>query len=151
MRESGPAFFTALVIHALAMGFVVGINIALSLRLTGFANAIPLNPLHKFYPLHWLCVALIIVSGLALLLAYPAKALTNPVFYIKLVALSLALSISYYFQIQLRQQIAGAHSILHSKLVVNLAFLTLILWVITITAGRFLAYTNSVLLASHLL
>ncbi len=128
------------------MGFVVGINIAISLRLTGFAASIPLAPLRKFYPLHWWCVGLIVLSGIGLLLAYPAKALTNPVFYVKLLALTMALLISRYFQNFLAHPDTAAT---HNRLIVKLAFLTFLLWIITITAGRFLAYTNSVLLASR--
>lgn len=128
------------------MGFVVGINIVISLRVSGFAATIPLNPLQKFYPLHWICVGLIVISGLALLTAYPAKALTNPVFYLKLIALTIALLISRYFQLQIARDHFPVNS---EKRYVSLALLALLLWIITITAGRFLAYTNSVLLASR--
>jgi len=132
------------------MGFVVGINIAIGLRLVGVARAIPLQPLRKFYPLHWACVGIIIISGIALLTAYPAKALTNPVFYLKLTALTVALLISRHFQnwmasTSARNELPGEPN----AQIVRLAYLTLLLWVITITAGRFLAYTHSVLLASR--
>lgn len=35
MRESGPAFFSSLVLHSVAMGFVVGIHVATDLRILG--------------------------------------------------------------------------------------------------------------------
>jgi len=98
MRESGAAFFTSLTLHSLAMAFVVGINFAIGLRLIGFAPRLAIAPLSRFYPVHWFCVAVIFVSGLALLTAYPAKALTNPVFYLKLTALVIALLISRHLQ-----------------------------------------------------
>lgn len=81
-----------------------------------------------------------------MLTAYPAKALTNPVFYIKLIALSIALVISRHFQVQIARNSIANNPDRH---IANLALLTLLLWVVTITAGRFLAYTNSVLLASR--
>ena len=144
LRESGPAFFSALTLHSLAMAFVIGINIAICLQITGAAKSIPLDALRKFYPLHWCGVAVILASGLALLLAYPAKALTNPVFYLKLAALMIALGISRVFQGAPDMPDRHAHTTN-----VRLAYLALLLWIITITAVRFLAYTNSVLLASR--
>jgi hypothetical protein len=44
MRESGVAFFGTLTVHALAMALVIGINIALSLRLLGFAPKLAIAP-----------------------------------------------------------------------------------------------------------
>ncbi len=146
-RESGVAFFSTLTLHSLAMGLVVGINIALGLRLAGFARSIPLQGLRHFYPLHWFCALLILLSGIGLLIAYPAKALTNPVFYLKLCALSVALLLSRYFQNWMASQDDEINPTPHLR---RLAIIMLVLWIITITAGRFLAYTHWVLLASHL-
>ena len=142
LRESGFAFFSSLTLHSLAMAFVVGINIAISLRLLGVGKNQPVAAFQKFLPGHWIACGLILISGIALLLAYPAKALTNPVFYLKLGALSIGLVIT-------------AH--LHRKWLRNeaiekasaIASLSLACWVVTIGAGRFLAYTHSVLLASR--
>jgi hypothetical protein len=128
------------------MGFVVGINFAIGLRLIGFAPRLSIPPLVRFYPLHWYCAVLILVSGLSLLLAYPAKALTNPVFYLKLAALLIALLISRKLQKILAVDFDDFEQ---DKNIRRLAYLSLFLWVVTVTAGRFLAYTNSVLLASR--
>lgn len=145
-RESGLAFFGALTAHSLAMACVVGINLVISLRLTGAVASIPLLPLRRFFTLHWVAVALVVISGIALLLAYPAKALTNPVFYLKLTALIVALIISRRFQNYLAQSPPTA--VLPRSIKVC-AYLTLVLWIVTITAGRFLAYTYNYLLAAR--
>jgi hypothetical protein len=127
------------------MAFVVGINVAVGLRLVGIAPKIPLQRIINFYPLHWYCSIAILVSGLALLAAYPAKALTNPVFYLKLTALIIGLGLSRYFQLKLQVE----QSTIDEKKLKLLGALSLLLWVITITAGRFLAYTHNTLLASR--
>ncbi len=145
MRESGPAFFSSLTLHSLAMGFVVGINIAIALRLVGFAPRLDILALSRFYTLHWYCAALIFLSGAALLLAYPAKALTNPVFYVKICALTIGLLIGRYFQRRFSKQ-SDAEIDTTS---VRLAYLSLLLWIVALTAGRFLAYTHTTLLASR--
>jgi hypothetical protein len=144
-RESGAAFFSSLTFHSLAMAFVVGINVAVGLRLVGVAPKIPLQRIINFYPLHWYCTIAILVSGLALLVAYPAKALTNPVFYLKLTALIIGLGLSRYFQIKLQKE----HSPTELSKLKLLGILSLFLWIVTITAGRFLAYTHNTLLASR--
>lgn len=145
LRESGPAFFSSLTLHSLAMGFVVGINLAIALRLIGFAPHLNIAALTRFYVLHWYCTALIFVSGIALLLAYPAKALTNPVFYLKLCALTLGLLISRRIQHTFSN---GAEDGIDT-VSVRLAYLSVILWIVVLTAGRFLAYTHTTLLASR--
>lgn len=145
MRESGAAFFTSLTLHSLAMALVVGINLAVAFRLLGVAPGIALGPLFRFYALHWYAAVVIFLSGLALLLAYPAKALTNPVFYLKLSALTTGLVLAYRIQSTVTQESLAASG----RKLQWIAGLSILLWVITITSGRFLAYTHSVLLASR--
>lgn len=161
LRESGLAFFSSLSIHAVAMALVVGINIAISLTILMQPPRYNLSTLIKFFPLHWLGVALIFISGIGLLLAYPAKALSNPVFYLKVVALILGLCIARRFERTFNKQLSSHLSTntkaesesdlpAPSQLLRPLAIASLAVWFITISAGRFLAYTNSILLASRL-
>ena len=145
-RESGLAFFGSLTLHSLAMALVVGINLAIAFRLLGNVPSFALKPLMRFYQMHWIAVILIFLSGLALLLAYPAKALTNPVFYAKFAMLSVGLIIASKLQNLIRTR---SENELNSKTVKLVALTSIVVWVGTITTGRFLAYTNSVLLASR--
>ena len=138
LRESGPAFFSSLTLHSLSMALVVGINVALALRLLRVTPAFTLGAFNPYFRLQWLGVLLIVTSGLALLLAYPAKALTNPLFYGKLLALTAALLL--FRRIQLSAAVTEPSR--------RAGVLLLGLWVVVIFAGRFLAYTNSILLAS---
>ena len=138
LRESGPAFFTSLTLHSLAMALAVGINVALALRLLGVTPAFPMSAFRPYFRLHWLGVLLILLSGTALLLAYPAKALTNPLFYGKLLVLTVALLLFRSIQLQAGNSEPSRHT----------GAILLALWVLVIFAGRFLAYTNSILLAS---
>ncbi len=89
---------------------------------------------------HWFGAGLIVLSGLALLLAYPAKALTNWVFFLKLLALIVAWLLIYRLQ-NGRWRTDRKRQLPASQL--------LGLWLLVIFAGRFLAYTNTVLLASR--
>jgi len=145
-RESGVAFFTSLTLHSIAMAFVIGVNFAIAFRLVRVVPEFELKPFLKFYNLYWLSVVVIFLSGCALLLAYPAKALTNPIFYIKFSLLTIGLIISRWLQNQM--QIIKKNEFFRDKYF-WVAMISVFIWIGTITTGRFLAYTNSVLLASR--
>ena len=146
LRESGIAFFTSLTLHSIAMAFVIGVNFAIAFRLVRIVPEFELKPFLKFYNLYWLSVVVIFLSGCALLLAYPAKALTNPIFYIKFSLLTIGLIISRWLQNQM--QIIKNNEFSRDKYFWA-AMISIFIWIGTITTGRFLAYTNSVLLASR--
>jgi hypothetical protein len=136
VRESVWGFPICLTLHSIGMGFLVGANFMIALRLYGFAPILPLSSLRELFTLMWWSALLCLVSGLLLLVGYPAKALTNPVFYLKLLLIAAGL----YFVTRLR------HSYLHgehasSPLMRQQSVLLLLLWAGAITAGRFLAYT----------
>ena len=87
------AFPTVLAIHTIGLGLLTGLNTALDLRILGVAPQIPVVEFRRFVPIMWLGFWLNAVSGVLLLIAYPTKALTNPVFYLKLALLAVALLI----------------------------------------------------------
>lgn len=94
MRESPSAlaFPNILFLHTLAMGVVAGVSAAVDLRILGFAPSMRLAPMEKFFPLIWSAVWVAAVTGTLLLAAYPTKAFTNPVWYIKFVFIALAVA-----------------------------------------------------------
>ena len=94
LRESISllAFPTVLVLHTVGMGFLVGANAAMDLRILGVASSMPLKPMERFFPVMWFGFGVNAVSGVLLLIAYPAKALTNPLFYFKLILIVLAVT-----------------------------------------------------------
>jgi hypothetical protein len=150
MRESGGAFFSSLVFHSIGMAFVAGIHMVTDLRILGVAPGVPRSLMRRYLPVLWASLVVVTLSGLALLLAYPAKALTNPVFYFKLAAIAAAL----WIMRALMRGVLGeprhdaAPAPRKEKM---LAAASLVLWVAVITSGRFLAYTAKVMMASHLL
>ena len=85
----------------------------------------------------WIGLWVNVVTGVVLVMAYPTKALTNPVFYLKLTLIAAALVI---LRTVLRR-VRGSSTISGSTKV--LAALSLIAWAGAITAGRLLAYTCS--------
>lgn len=143
VRESQWGFPIALSLHAVGMGLLVGIHFLLALRLLGVAPALPWRALLDWQRLMWGSAALALVSGLMLLCAYPAKALTNPVFFLKLLLVGVGL---WGFCLWRDRVLASATP----EFPRWLAPLLLFVWIATITGGRFLAYTYSVLQVSQL-
>ena len=80
VRESPSllAFPTVLIFHTVGMGFLAGANIAVDLRILGFAPRVPLSLMERFFPVMSLGFFVNAFSGVLLLIAYPTKALTNP-------------------------------------------------------------------------
>ena len=149
MRESGPAFFSTLAAHSVAMGFVVGVHVATALRVLGVASGVPLSLMRRFALVIWVSLVAVSVSGALLLAAYPTKALTNPVFYLKLLAVLAALVIARFQDHKFMADSAYDAGPLPRR-ARWLAAASLVLWAGAITSGRLLAYTYNVLLASHL-
>jgi len=141
------AFPGILTLHAIGMGFAVGISAALDLRILGVAPNVPLRELRRFLPILWAGFWLNAVSGLLLLIGYPTKALTNPVFYLKLTLIAVAMTLLVRISRQVFDDSATVTAIT-SKLR-NLAIASLVCWAGAITAGRLLAYTYHRLTQLH--
>jgi hypothetical protein len=98
----------------------------------------------------WIGLAINVASGIGLLLAYPAKAMTNPVFYIKLIAIAGAVAIVQWLERQASgarpagDTVAGASG----NRLRSGAWTLIGLWLIATLTGRLLAYTHSILLAT---
>jgi len=143
--ESIFAFPAIITLHTIGMGFLAGGSAAIDLGILGFAPGLSLKAMARFMPLLWLAFAVNAVSGILLLIAYPTKALTNPVFYVKLGLIALAVWLVFHLgRTVLRTADAGqnATSVPLPKPARRLALLSLGAWIALITAGRLLAYTH---------
>ena len=143
VRESVVGFPLTLSLHALGMAFLVGVHFALDLRVIGFAPKLPVHLITRFYPLMWVSFIVALISGLMLLVAYPAKGLTNFVFYFKMLLIALAFIVGRLLTKNILIQeieISTRHKML--------AVLSIALWISVIVAGRFLAYTYTILLTT---
>jgi hypothetical protein len=140
------AFPGILSLHAIGMGFAVGICLALDLRVLGVAPGVQIAEMRRFVPVVWVAFWINAISGVLLLIGYPTKALTNPVFYLKLVLIGVGL---WLFRRIGRRVFDGTTEVTgaESPRLRRLAIVSMVCWVGAITAGRFLAYTYSRLTA----
>ena len=139
--DSILAIPTLLVLHTIGMGFVAGTSAAIDLRILGVAKRVPLRPMERFLPVLWLGVAVNVASGLLLLISYPTKALTNPVFYAKLLCIALGLMLLQMIRSEVFRKSDDAGMPAISTKAKGLAAVSLCLWIAAIASGRLLAYT----------
>lgn len=138
------AFPLVLALHTVGLGLLVGLNAALDLRILGLAPDIPVKAFTRFLPVMWAGFWLNAASGVLLLVAYPTKALTNPVFYVKLGLIAAAIGILLSVR---RRLLSGQAAPFLPGRVKLLAGASLLCWAGAIVAGRLLAYTYSRLTA----
>ena len=138
--DSMFAFPLIITFHTLGMGLLVGTSAAINFRILGFARHIPLARMDRFFPVIWIGLVMNVISGILLLIAYPTKALTNPLFYIKLTCIGL----SVWVLLIIRRSVLLDPLIDQTPLSAKarrLAVLSLVLWISSITSGRLLEYT----------
>jgi hypothetical protein len=138
-------FPTILFLHTLGLAMVAGVAIAIDLKVLqrpGLAMPVRISGLTRTM---WLGFGINTVSGVALLLAYPAKALTNWMFYLKMGLVVAAVVIATRVNRSLLAADAGTAADAR-----RWAVASLLCWTAAIVTGRLLAYTHSVLFASEL-
>jgi hypothetical protein len=139
-----PAILSA---HTIGMAFAAGVNVAIALHLLGVAPGIPTAELRRYTGVLWIGFWLNAVSGAMLLIAYPTKAMTNPIFYLKLTLIAIGLGIFSVVTRRLVREPALEGWTPARKKLIGIA--SIVSWGGAITAGRLLAYTYRHLMAGR--
>lgn len=143
MREDYYAYFIVLIGHAFGMALLIGGGIVFSLRVLGVGGEHGLEKLRGFFPVMWLGAILAVISGALLLIGYPAKALTNPMFAVKfgcLIAAAILLQ-----RVNRDLQAAASQHVSSSRRMRWVAAASLVLWLGGVVAGKFLLHTYKIL------
>jgi hypothetical protein len=136
------AFPFVLILHTIGLAFLVGVNVAIDIRTLGGMPGVPLISLWRYYRWMWAGFWVNAFSGVLLLVAYPTKALTNPLFYVKLSFIAAGLVVAKIIRRRLMSGDVAANVAAPPPLRL-LAAASLLIWVVSITTGRLLAYTCS--------
>lgn len=135
-----PYDLLSLSLHSVGMAILVGVSSAVALRIVGFAPQLPLAPMAGLFPVMYAGFWINVLSGTGLFVAYPVKAVTNPVFYLKMTGVVLAVLCIRRIR---RQVFVGPARPDTQPVPANgkrLAGALLLIWLGTITAGRLMAY-----------
>lgn len=132
---------TVLTLHTVGMAILVGASFVINLRVLQVAGAIPLQRLRPVYRFIWTGFAINLASGLVLFVTEAADRVVDPVFYVKMCSIVLAVWIAIVLK---RRTIDPSNApeitTRHSR---SLAACSLALWSVAIVAGRLMAYLKS--------
>jgi hypothetical protein len=149
IRESSSlwVFPFFLILHTVGLAFLVGANLVVNVRLLGWGAGIPPASLRRYVWVMWTGFSINAVSGVLLLIAYPTKALTNPLFYAKLTLIAVALIAARRVFAALGDSSSAERPV--PDALRRLATISLACWAAAIPAGRFLAYTCTRLMVDY--
>lgn len=145
------AFPFILFLHTLGLGVVGGLSVAINIAVLKFGGRHALAPIERFFPVVWLGFTVSLISGLLLLLAYPTKALTDPVFYVKLGLIAAALAELQWLHRCIYVQSDPTRPIEITRKLRAVALGAVGLWLGAVLTGRLLAYTYHYLTAADAL
>jgi hypothetical protein len=140
IRESSSlwAYPAILIAHTIGLGYLVGINAAVDMRLMGLSPGLPIEPLRHFFKYIWFGFWINAISGVLLVTRDPVNVFKNPAFPIKMLMIALAIVILF------RLKKAVVSSVIESGPVPKglkiLAALSVVCWLGAIIAGRLMAY-----------
>lgn len=145
--EPFSTYYTLLGLHSIGMAAIVGVTWMLSSRIFGFQQELPLRKVDKLITLGWWGFWLNLFSGVILLLAQPRREMMTTNFWIKILAIVLAVWVLRIIQKALRtlQTAPAADGTLVEVVPLSLrfqAFAIIALWLIAIVAGRLIGYTQ---------
>ena len=136
--ESIWTYPTVLTLHTIGMAILVGASFVVHLRILQVANGIPLQRLQQLYRFIWIGFIINLATGLVLFVTQAADRVVDPVFYVKIGSIAMAL---WFGALVKRRAIdPGVASPRQSR---SLAAASLGLWVVAIVAGRLMAYLTS--------
>lgn len=127
--------------HAVGLAIIVGVSLALSLRLFGLFRPIPLTSLHGLMAIGWIGIALNVFSGVSLFVAEANQMVNSVPFRWKILFVILGIGILYHMQKILKRDAASWEAAgTVSQLGQGLAASSIACWTIAVVAGRLIAY-----------
>lgn len=138
VRLSAAGYPLMIASHAIGMAVVVGLVVAIDLRMLGAFGGIPYRALHRFFSIAWLGFGLNFLSGAALFSAQATSYVTNTVFWTKMALIFVgAITVAYM------QNLIGRDTKIWNGApagVRAVALASIVFWVGAIITGRLIAY-----------
>src|SRR3990172_8135660 len=143
VRESPSllAYQLSITLHTVGLAMVVGVSSAFSFRILGVASDMPLAPMERYLRFMWLGFWINALSGVVLFVLEPFKFLTLPVFYIKMLAVAVAVIAVRKIAAQVLRGPAAVRGF-EPAAAKTLAVVVMASWAVAIVAGRVGAYST---------
>jgi hypothetical protein len=142
VRESPSlwAYPTVLTLHTVGLGIVVGASAVIDLRLLGYAPRIRIGTLAPLFTFMAYAFVLNAATGIMLFMADATTKSKQPVFYIKLTLIFVALWCTFATRRIVNDNPEETAVDVVPRHAARLAIASLLLWASAITAGRLMAY-----------
>jgi hypothetical protein len=134
------AYPTVLTLHTIGMAILVGASVVINVRVLQVAGALPLGGLRPLYRFIWIGFTINFLSGLVLFITEAADRVVDPVFYLKIGSIAVAL----WLGAMVKRRAIDRRDALHHASVQSrwFAAASLSCWTIAIVAGRLMAYVS---------
>jgi hypothetical protein len=130
-----------LFLHTVGLSFSVGPSVAIDLRLLGFGRRLPISPFDAFFKVIWMGFWINAVSGAVLFLTDATSKLANPLFYVKMAFVFIAVGLMIVIRRRVfREPAIDGRPV--APLGRWLAAASIVSWFAAITAGRFMSYVG---------
>jgi hypothetical protein len=141
-RESPSiwAYPTVLMLHTVGLGVLVGANAVIDFRLLGLAPRLPIASVAPLYRFMWAGFAVNATTGAMLFASDATTKVGQPVFYVKLTLIVMALLVTAMIRRAVERGRASADAGASLQPGRRLAAVSLLLWAGAIAAGRLMAY-----------
>jgi hypothetical protein len=132
------AYPMVLTLHTVGMAILVGASFVINLRVLQVSGLIPLHRLQPLYRFIWIGFTINLLSGLVLFVTEAADRVVDPVFYVKMASIAVALAVGVVVK---RRAIDGTGALQVAAVQTrSLAAVSLGMWTLAIVAGRLMAY-----------
>ncbi len=130
-------------IHILAISLTFGSVLMVNLRILGVAgtNRTMARTAHRYIPWVWWGLLTLLLTGIGMTIGEPVRELTNPCFWMKMILIIVAASISLWFQGSVRRNAdrweltSGGRAVMKTG-----AGAVIVLWCLIMVLGRWIAY-----------
>lgn len=128
------------VFHILALAGAFGAVFMITLRVFGLAgmNRTLAETERRYVRWIWWCALIMLCSGLGLIIGEPIRELINPIFWIKMGLVLVAIVASLTFHGRVIQRLAGGGVVTGGIKAASLAIV--VLWLVIMLCGRWIAY-----------
>ena len=140
---SPMAYPLILALHGVGLAWLVGLNVAVDLRLLGYAPGLALDQLARFFPLMVGAFWLNAITGVILTLAYASTMLTNPALYVKLLCIALAVVVLRMIKKRFLDNPSNLETDAGGAKM--LAIVSIGAWMGAIVTGRLMAYIHLII------
>jgi len=141
VRSSFVGYPMLLTLHSIGMAIMVGIMFVVSLRLVGRFQRIPYISLDKLISIAWVGFIINLISGAGLFTSQATFYVASAPFLIKIAAVLVGATLAGYMQPILKREAANwVDSASVPSTARTLAIVSIVMWSVAITTGRFTAY-----------